>query len=169
MIIKYYADIDAAAIQNNLKRITNQIYKLLPNREILTDKKVVFLDDSIVRGTQLKGNVDMMYDYGAKEIHMRIACPPMIYSCRYLNFSSTQNDLELITRYYIEQLEGAHDKNLQEYVDPTSEKHKQLVELIRKRFGLTSLRYNTVDALVKAIGLPKEKICTHCFDGSSYF
>jgi amidophosphoribosyltransferase len=93
----------------------------------------------------------------------------MIYSCRYLNFSSTQNDLELITRYYIEQLEGAHDKNLQEYVDPTSEKHKQLVELIRKRFGLTSLRYNTVDALVKAIGLPKEKICTHCFDGSSYF
>ena len=143
--------------------------KLLPNREILTDKKVVFLDDSIVRGTQLKGNVDMMYDYGAKEIHMRIACPPMIFACRYLNFSSTQKDTELITRYYIEQLEGQHDKNLQEYVDPNSDKHKQMVELIRKRFGLTSLRYNTVDALVKAIGLPKEKVCTHCFDGSSYF
>ena len=111
----------------------------------------------------------MMYNYGAKEIHMRIACPPMIYSCRYLNFSSTQNDLELITRAMIQKLEGAHDKNLQEYVDPTTEKHAQMVELIRQRFGLTSLKFNTVDALVRAIGLPKDRICTHCFDGSSYY
>lgn len=143
--------------------------KLLPNRQMLEGKKVVFLDDSIVRGTQLRGNVEMMYAYGAKEIHMRIACPPLIYSCRYLNFSATQNDLELVTRYYIQQYEGQHDKNLQEYVDPNSAKHARLVEDIRKRFNLTSLKFNTVDALVEAIGLPKEKICTHCFDGSSYF
>lgn len=143
--------------------------KLLPNRQMLEGQKVVFLDDSIVRGTQLKGNVEMMYAYGAKEVHMRIACPPLIYSCRYLNFSATQNDLELVTRYYIEQYEGQHDKNLQEYVDPTSEKHARLVEDIRKRFNLTSLKFNTVDALIKAIGLPKERVCTHCFDGSSYF
>lgn len=143
--------------------------KLLPNRQMLDGQKVVFLDDSIVRGTQLKGNVEMMYAYGAKEVHMRIACPPLIYSCRYLNFSATQNDLELVTRYYIEQYEGQHDKNLQEYVDPTSEKHARLVEDIRKRFNLTSLKFNTVDALIKAIGLPKERVCTHCFDGSSYF
>ncbi len=143
--------------------------KILPNRQMLTGKRVVFCDDSIVRGTQLRGNVEMMFAYGAKEIHMRIACPPLVYSCRYLNFSATQNDLELITRSIIESFEGQHDKNLQEYVDPNSEKHKQMVEVIRQRFGLTSLRFNTVDALVKAIGLPKERICTHCFDGSSYF
>lgn len=143
--------------------------KLLPNHQMIDGKRVVFLDDSIVRGTQLKGNVQMMYNYGAKEVHMRIACPPLIYSCRYLNFSATQNDLELITRYYIQQYEGAHDKNLEEYVDPTSEKHARLVEDIRKRFNLTSLKFNTVENLVKAIGLPKECICTHCFDGTSYF
>ena len=100
---------------------------------------------------------------------MRIACPPLIYSCRYLNFSATQNDLELITRSLIEKYEGQHDKNLQDYVDPNSEKHKRMVDDIRKHFGLTTLKFNTVEALVKAIGLPKEKICTHCFDGSSYF
>ena len=143
--------------------------KLLPNKQMLEGKRVVFLDDSIVRGTQLRGNVDMVYKYGAKEVHMRIACPPLIYSCRYLNFSATQNDLELITRSLIEKYEGQHDKNLQDYVDPNSEKHKRMVDDIRKHFGLTTLKFNTVEALVKAIGLPKEKICTHCFDGSSYF
>jgi amidophosphoribosyltransferase len=111
----------------------------------------------------------MMFNCGAKEIHMRIACPPMVYSCRYLNFSSTQNDLELVTRSIIEQLEGSHDQNLPEYVDPASPKYQKMVELMRQRFGLTSLKFNTVDDLIKAIGLPKEKVCTHCFDGSSYY
>ena len=143
--------------------------KLLPNRQMLNGQRVVFLDDSIVRGTQLKGNAQMMFNCGAKEIHMRIACPPMVYSCRFLNFSSTQNDLELITRSIIEQLEGSHDKNLPQYVDPASPKYQHMVELMRQRFGLTSLKFNTVEDLVKAIGLPKEKICTHCFDGSSYY
>jgi amidophosphoribosyltransferase len=143
--------------------------KLLPNRQMLNGQRVVFLDDSIVRGTQLKGNSQMMFNCGAKEIHMRIACPPMVYSCRYLNFSSTQNDLELITRSIIEQLEGSHDKNLHEYVDPASPKYQKMVEMMRQRFGMTSLKFNTVDDLIKAIGLPKEKVCTHCFDGSSFY
>lgn len=143
--------------------------KLIPNRQMLDGQKVVFCDDSIVRGTQLRGNVTEMFDCGAKEIHMRIACPPLVYSCQFLNFSASKNDTELITRSLIEKYEGRHDKNLAEYVDDTSEKHKQMVDDIRKRFGLTSLKFNTVQELVDAIGLPKEKLCTHCFDGSSWF
>ncbi len=143
--------------------------KLIPNYQMLNGQKVVFCDDSIVRGTQLRGNVSEMFDCGAKEIHMRIACPPLVYSCRYLNFSATQKDTELITRSLIEKYEGRHDKNLEEYVDDTSEKHKKMVDEIRQRFGLTSLKFNTVQDLVESIGLPKEQLCTHCFDGSSTF
>lgn len=143
--------------------------KLIPNRQMLDGQKVVFCDDSIVRGTQLRGNVAEMYDCGAKEVHMRIACPPLIYSCRFLNFSASKRDTELITRSIIEKYEGRDDKNLEEYVDDTSEKHKKMVDEIRDRFGLSSLRFNTVQELVDAIGLPKERLCTHCFDGSSWF
>lgn len=143
--------------------------KLIPNRQMLEGQRVVFCDDSIVRGTQLRGNVAEMFECGAKEIHMRIACPPLIYSCRFLNFSASQKDTELITRSLIEKYEGRHDKNLDEYVDDTSEKHKKMVDEIRDRFGLTSLKFNTVQELVDAIGIPKEKLCTHCFDGSSTF
>jgi len=143
--------------------------KLIPNRQMLDGQKVVFCDDSIVRGTQLRGNVTEMFDCGAKEIHMRIACPPLIYSCQYLNFSASKNDTELITRSLIEKYEGRHDKNLAEYVDDTTDKHKKMIDDIRQRFGLTSLKFNTVQELVDAIGLPKEKLCTHCFDGTSWF
>ena len=143
--------------------------KLIPNRQMLNGKKVVFCDDSIVRGTQLRGNVSEMFGCGAKEIHMRIACPPLIYSCRYLNFSASQKDTELITRSLIEKYEGRHDKNLEKYVDENSEEHKKMVDEIRQRFGLTSLKFNTVNDLVEAIGLPKEQLCTHSFDGSSTF
>lgn len=143
--------------------------KLIPNRQMLNGKKVVFCDDSIVRGTQLRGNVSEMFGCGAKEIHMRIACPPLIYSCRYLNFSASQKDTELITRSLIEKYEGRHDKNLEKYVDENSEEHKKMVDEIRQRFGLTSLKFNTVNDLVEAIGLPKEQLCTHCFDGSGTF
>lgn len=143
--------------------------KLIPNRQMLDGQKVVFCDDSIVRGTQLRGNVSEMYDCGAKEIHMRIACPPLVFSCKFLNFSASKCDTELITRSLIEKYEGRHDKNLVEYVDDKSEKHKKMVEEIRDRFGLTSLKFNTIQELVDAIGLPKEKLCTHCFDGSSWY
>ena len=143
--------------------------KLIPNRQMLEGQKVVFCDDSIVRGTQLRGNVAEMYECGAKEIHMRIACPPLVFPCRFLNFSASKRDTELITRSLIEQYEGRHDKCLEEYVDDKSEKHQKMVNEIRDRFGLTSLKFNTIQELVDAIGLPKEKLCTHCFDGSSWF
>lgn len=142
--------------------------KLIPNNSLLREKKIAFCDDSIVRGTQLKDNVKHLYDYGAKEVHVRISCPPLLYPCEYLNFSSTRTPLELIARRFILMKEGAHDKNIGEYVRNDSEKYREMVEYIRKELNLASLKFNTVDDIVKAIGLPKDKICTHCFDGSSY-
>ena len=143
--------------------------KLIPNRTMMTGKRLLFCDDSIVRGTQLKDNVKMLFDYGAKEVHMRIACPPLIYGCPFLGFSSSKTDLELITRRVIKDLEGDENKDLEKYADPDSLQHRRMVQRIADMFGLTSLEFNRVDTLVKAIGLPKCKVCTHCFDGSSYF
>ncbi|MBQ6801325.1 MAG: amidophosphoribosyltransferase [Bacteroidaceae bacterium] len=143
--------------------------KLIPNRAMMTGKRLLFCDDSIVRGTQLKDNVKMLFDYGAKEVHMRIACPPLIYGCPFLGFSSSKTDLELMTRRVIKDLEGDENKDLKKYADPDSPQHRRMVQRIADMFGLTSLEFNQVDTLVKAIGLPKCKVCTHCFDGSSYF
>ncbi len=143
--------------------------KLIPNREVLKGSRPLLCDDSIVRGTQLKDNVKVLYDDGAKEVHIRIACPPLIYSCPFVNFSASKSDLELITRRIIAELEGDPDKNLEKYATTGSPEYEQLVDTIRRRFGLTSLRFNAMETLVKAIGLPKCKICTHCFDGSSCF
>ena len=143
--------------------------KLIPNRAMMTGKRLLFCDDSIVRGTQLKDNVKMLFDYGAKEVHMRIACPPLIYGCPFLGFSSSKTDLELMTRRIIKDLEGDENKDLEKYADPDSPEHRRMVQRIADMFGLTSLEFNRVDTLVKAIGLPKCKVCTHCFDGSSYF
>ena len=143
--------------------------KLIPNRAMLEGKRLLFCDDSIVRGTQLSDNVKVLYDYGAREVHMRIACPPLIYGCKYIGFTSSKSDLELITRKIIGELEGDPNANLEKYATTDSPEYKAMVEVIRKRFGLTSLKFNTIDTLVKAIGLPKCKICTHCFDGSSHF
>ena len=142
--------------------------KLIPNKALLHDKSVVFCDDSIVRGTQLRDNVKMLYDYGAKKVHVRISCPPLLYGCPFLNFSASKTEMELITRRVIEQLEGDSAKNLDQYVDPTHPKYEAMVEEIRKRVGVDSLKFNTLDIIVKAIGLPKCEVCTHCFDGSSY-
>ena len=143
--------------------------KLIPNRAMMTGKRLLFCDDSIVRGTQLKDNVKMLFDYGAKEVHMRIACPPLIYGCPFLGFSSSKTDLELMTRRIIKDLEGDENKDLDKYADPDSIQHRRMVQRIADMFGLTSLEFNRVDTLVKAIGLPKCKVCTHCFDGSSHF
>ena len=128
-----------------------------------------FCDDSIVRGTQLSDNVSELYKYGAKEVHIRISCPPLIYTCPFLRFTATKSDLELITRRVIQELEGAHDKDLPEYARTGSAKYEELVEHIRSQFDITSLKFNSLENMVKAIGLPKESLCTHCFDGSSYF
>jgi amidophosphoribosyltransferase len=143
--------------------------KLIPVQPLIKGKKVAFCEDSIVRGTQLKDNVQILFDYGAEEIHMRVACPPLCFACKFLNFSSSRSTIELAARTAINQLEGKDDKFLEEYATSGSEKYKAMVECIRKRLKLTSLKYQQLDDLVKAIGLPKEKICTHCYDGSSYF
>ena len=143
--------------------------KLIPNRAMLEGKRLLFCDDSIVRGTQLNDNVRVLFDYGAREVHMRIACPPLIYSCPFVGFTASKSDMELITRRIIKELEGDANKNLDKYATTDSPEYKRLVEEIRRRFGLTSLRFNTIETLIRAIGLPKCKVCTHCFDGSSYF
>ena len=143
--------------------------KLIPNRAMLQGKRILFCDDSIVRGTQLKDNVKILYDYGAREVHMRIGCPPLIYGCPFIGFSASKTDLELISRRIIKEFEGDPDRNLEKYAATGSPEYCRLVEAIRERFGLTSLKFNTLETLVEAIGLPKCKVCTHCFDGSSTF
>ncbi len=143
--------------------------KLIPNRAMLQGKRLLFCDDSIVRGTQLRDNVKILYDYGAKEVHIRIACPPLIYSCPFIGFTSSKSPLELITRRIIKELEGDENKNLDKYAQTDSPEYKKMVGIIAERFGLSSLKFNTLETLVEAIGLPKCKVCTHCFDGSSHF
>lgn len=143
--------------------------KLIPNRAMLEDKRVLFCDDSIVRGTQLRDNVKVLFDYGAREVHMRIACPPLIYGCPFIGFTSSKSDLELITRRIIKEIEGDENKNLEKYATTDSPEYKRMVQMIADRFGLSSLKFNTLETLIEAIGLPKCKVCTHCFDGSSHF
>ncbi len=143
--------------------------KLIPNESLIKDKRGIFLDDSIVRGTQLKDNTRDLHNAGIKEVHMRIACPPLTYPCEFLNFSSSRTTRELATRTAIHQLEGTENVDLSKYSDPKTEEYKRMVEQIRKNLGLTSLQFQELEDLVNAIGLPKEKLCTHCWDGSSYF
>lgn len=143
--------------------------KLVPNEKMLNGKKALFCDDSIVRGTQLKDNVKDLFDLGAQEVHIRIACPPLIYGCPFIGFTSSKSDMELITRRIIKEFEGDANKNLEEYATTGTERYNRLVEKIRDIFKLTTLKFSPIENLVEAIGLPKEKICTHCFDGTSYF
>lgn len=143
--------------------------KLIPNPAIIKGKRGIFLDDSIVRGTQLKDNTRDLYEEGIREVHMRIACPPLIFPCEYLNFSRSRITLELATRKAISQMEGTEDVDLDKYSNPGTEEYKLMVEQIRKNLGLTTLQYQNLNDLVEAIGLPKEKLCTHCWDGSGYF
>ncbi|MBN2522835.1 MAG: amidophosphoribosyltransferase [Bacteroidales bacterium] len=143
--------------------------KLLPNTSIIKDQRGVFLDDSIVRGTQLKDNVRDLYASGMKEVHMRIACPPLTYPCEFLNFSRSRSHLDLATHTAVKELEGKENVDMKEYSDRNNGKYTAMVEQIRKNLDLTSLKYQKLDDLVDAIGLPKEKLCTHCWDGSSYF
>lgn len=142
--------------------------KLIPNKAVLDGQRVVFCDDSIVRGTQLRDNVRTFFEYGAKEVHARISCPPLVYGCPFIGFTSSKNDLELITRRVIKDFEGNEDVKLKEYATTGSPEYKRMVEEIGRRLGLTTLKFNKIETLVKSIGLPKCKLCTHCFDGSSY-
>ena len=144
--------------------------KLIPNKALTNGAKIVFLDDSIVRGTQLKDNVCKLFEAGAQEVHIRIACPPLVFPCLFINFSASRSSFDLVTRRTIrdiEQTENFSDEVLQQYADPDSPKYAEMVERMRKEMGLTSLKFMRLDDLVKAIGLPKEQLCTHCWDNSS--
>ena len=146
--------------------------KLIPNEALIRGSRMVLMDDSIVRGTQLKDNIVKLLDAGSREVHIRLACPPLIYPCAFLNFSSSRSNLDLITRRVIKDLEGTEDVSeeiLQEYANPETERYANMVEGMRKRIGADTLRFQLLDDLVKAIGLPKEELCTHCWDNSSYF
>ena len=140
--------------------------KLIPNKAILEGRRVVFCDDSIVRGTQLRDNVRTFFDDGAHEVHARISCPPLVYGCPYIGFTTSKSDLELITRRIINDFEGNPDAKLKEYATTDSPEYTRMVDEIARRLGLTTLKFNKIETLVKAIGLPKCDLCTHCFDGS---
>jgi len=142
--------------------------KLIPNPAILRGQRIVFCDDSIVRGTQLRDNVRTFFDNGAREVHVRISCPPLVYGCPFIGFTSSKTDLELITRRIIKDIEGDENKNLELYAKTDSPEYRRMVNEIAHRLGLNSVKFATIEDLVESIGLPKERICTHCFDGSSY-
>ena len=143
--------------------------KLIPIRSMIEGKRILFCEDSIVRGTQLKDNIEILFDYGASEVHMRPACPTLIFPCEFLNFSTSRSRLDLAGRSVINEIEVGEEENLDEYYTPGSEKYVEMIDRIRQRLRLTTLQYQKLDDLVQAIGLPKEKLCTHCWDNSSYF
>jgi len=143
--------------------------KIIPNKSILENKRVLFCDDSIVRGTQLRDSTKLLHSMGAKEVHMGIACPPLIYACPFINFSASKSELELITRQVIEDLEGHAPENVDAYATTGSPEYKRMVAEIARRLNLDSLKYSTIESIVSAIGLEKCKVCTHCFDGSSFY
>ncbi|MEE1028196.1 MAG: amidophosphoribosyltransferase [Agathobacter sp.] len=141
--------------------------KLLAVDDLIKDKSLLLIDDSIVRGTQLRETTEFLYDSGAKEVHIRPACPPLLYGCKYLNFSRSSSEMDLITRRVIERLENGNvtDEILSEYADPNSEKYDAMVEEIRKELNFTSLRFNRLDDMLDATGLDRCKLCTYCWDG----
>lgn len=140
--------------------------KLIPVQALIEDKKLLLIDDSIVRGTQLRETTEFLYQSGAKEVHVRPACPPLLFGCKYLNFSRSKSELDLITRRIIaEREEEVTPEILAEYADPCSKKYEEMVEEVRKRQNFTTLRYHRLDDMVEAIGLPACKLCTYCFNG----
>jgi len=139
--------------------------KLIPIKELINEKRLLFCEDSIVRGTQLRKTIQRLYENGAQEVHMRPACPPLVYSCKFLNFSRSRSELDLAGRWAIKELIGRNIEDPAEYTNQESDKYKAMVEVIRKNLQLTTLQYQKLEDLVSAIGLPKEKICTYCWDG----
>lgn len=153
---------------NQMRRDLVARMKLIPNAAILKDQRIVFCDDSIVRGTQLRDNVRTFFENGAKEVHVRISCPPLVYGCPFIGFTSSKSDLELITRRIIKDLEGDDSKNLEKYATTGSPEYQKMVHEIGRRLGLTSVKFASLEDLIESIGLPKDRLCTHCFDGTSY-
>ncbi len=152
------------ANQDLRNKIANM--KQVPVPELIRDKKLLFVDDSIVRGTQLRETVNFLYDSGAAEVHMRSACPPIMYSCKYLSFSSSKSDMDLIARRVVDQLEGEEGvAHLDEYADATTERGACLLKTICEDMGFDSLSYQSLQGMIEAIGIDPEKICTYCWDG----
>ena len=141
--------------------------KLLAVDELIRDKSLLLIDDSIVRGTQMRETTEFLYQSGAKEVHIRPACPPLMYGCKYLNFSRSTSEMDLITRRVIDRLEDGNvtEEVLQEYADPESPKYEQMVEEIRKELNFTSLRFNRLDDMLDAVGIDKSRLCTYCWNG----
>ena len=141
--------------------------KLLPVHDLIKGKRLLLIDDSIVRGTQLRETTEFLYASGAKEVHIRPACPPLLYGCKYLNFSRSNSEMELIGRVVIKELEGDNvsPEILAEYADPDSEKYAKMVEGIRQKLNFTSLRFNRLDDMLEAVGIDPTKLCTYCWDG----
>lgn len=141
--------------------------KLIPIHDLIEGKSLLLIDDSIVRGTQLRETTEFLYASGAKEVHIRPACPPLLFGCKYLNFSRTSSEMELITRRVIKKLEGKgpDEATLREYADPDSEKYQKMVDEIGKELHFTSLRYNRLDDLIEAVGIGEDKLCTYCWSG----
>jgi len=151
--------------QDQAIRDTVAKMKLIPIKELIANKRLLFCEDSIVRGTQLRRQVERLFESGAKEVHMRPACPPLVYGCKFLNFSRSRSELDLAGRWAIKDLIGEDLENPVEYTDPDSDNYKAMVNVIREKLHLTTLKYQRLENLIKAIGLPKEKLCTYCWDG----
>ena len=150
------------------QKVRNQVAKMkqIPVHELIEGKKLLFVDDSIVRGTQLRETVEFLYANGAKEVHIRSACPPIMYGCKFLNFSTSRSPMELIARRTVYELEGEEgEKHLDEYSDPNTERGQKLREAICRQLHFTSLEYQSLDELIKAIGLEPCKVCTYCWNG----
>ncbi|WP_294778476.1 amidophosphoribosyltransferase [uncultured Eubacterium sp.] len=152
---------------NQTKRNLIAKMKLIPIPDLIKDKSLLLIDDSIVRGTQLRETTEYLFESGAKEVHIRPACPPLFYGCKYLNFSRSTSDMDLITRRVITELEGREpdDALIQEYVDPDSEKYQKMIDVICKQLHFTSLRYHRLDDMIASVGIDKDKLCTYCWDG----
>ncbi len=150
--------------QNERSKVAKM--KMIPVHELIKDKSLLFVDDSIVRGTQLQGTVDFLYSNGAKEVHMRSACPPIMYGCKYLNFSRNTSDRDLIARRTILELEGEEgEKHIEEYADASTERGRAMLESICNKLGFASLGYQSLEGLIEAIGLPADCLCTYCWNG----
>jgi len=139
--------------------------KLIPVQDLIAGQRLLFCEDSIVRGTQLRDIITRLFDYGAREIHMRPACPPLLHGCKFLNFSRSRSELDLAARKAVQELEGDANRGLDEYANADSERYQRMIDNIRRHLGLTSLRYQRLDDMIEAIGLPREKLCTYCWDG----
>ncbi len=153
---------------NQTKRDLIAKMKLLPVIDLIKDKKLLLIDDSIVRGTQLRETAEFLYENGAKEVHIRLGCPPLVFGCKYLAFSRSKSELELITRRIIKELEGGVDpdrETLKEYTDPRNEKYHKMIDLICKELKFTTLKYPSVDDIIEATELPADKLCTYCWNG----